>query len=233
MSSSNRRLAASALFSLAFGASVANATTISLGASSENYVLYGQGAYAPGLGTFTNQQGAETNTSTTTDILEGMITGSSSSALNSGFYTLYTTYSGTPIGSGGSEIQSYSIASSPNEFSYYFLDPSLDMPLVLTDTPSGSYTLPLITNGSFDGPGFSFAYTTATCTGVSSCSQNEVGLTPGATISGPVTISVSFADLPPPTPSVPEPATWAMMLAGMGAIGFAMRRRAKVNVSYA
>lgn len=28
--------------------------------------------------------------------------------------------------------------------------------------------------------------------------------------------------------AVPEPATWAMMLAGFGAIGFAMRRRSKV-----
>lgn len=30
---------------------------------------------------------------------------------------------------------------------------------------------------------------------------------------------------PPPPPSVPEPATWAMMLLGFGAIGAAMRRR--------
>ena len=35
------------------------------------------------------------------------------------------------------------------------------------------------------------------------------------------------------TSAVPEPATWAMMLAGMGMVGFAMRRRAKVAVSYA
>jgi hypothetical protein len=32
---------------------------------------------------------------------------------------------------------------------------------------------------------------------------------------------------------VPESATWAMMLVGMGAIGFAMRRRATVTVSHA
>lgn len=34
-------------------------------------------------------------------------------------------------------------------------------------------------------------------------------------------------------PSVPEPATWAMMLLGMGAIGFAARGRQHVSVSYA
>jgi hypothetical protein len=34
-----------------------------------------------------------------------------------------------------------------------------------------------------------------------------------------------------PTPAVPEPATWAMMILGMGAVGFAMRRRQKGNVT--
>lgn len=33
------------------------------------------------------------------------------------------------------------------------------------------------------------------------------------------------------TPAVPEPATWALMILGMGAVGYAMRRRAKVNTS--
>ena len=33
--------------------------------------------------------------------------------------------------------------------------------------------------------------------------------------------------------AIPEPATWAMMLAGFGAVGFAMRRRQKVAVSFA
>ena len=30
-------------------------------------------------------------------------------------------------------------------------------------------------------------------------------------------------------PAVPEPGTWAMMLVGFGAVGYGMRRRAKVN----
>lgn len=42
-------------------------------------------------------------------------------------------------------------------------------------------------------------------------------------------------NLPSATPAVPEPASWAMMILGMGAVGFAMRRRQKVitRVSYA
>jgi len=35
------------------------------------------------------------------------------------------------------------------------------------------------------------------------------------------------------TPAVPEPATWAMMLAGFGTVGYAMRRRRNVAVSFA
>lgn len=33
------------------------------------------------------------------------------------------------------------------------------------------------------------------------------------------------------TPAVPEPATWALMILGMGAVGFAMRRRKIVNMT--
>lgn len=38
---------------------------------------------------------------------------------------------------------------------------------------------------------------------------------------------------PPPTGAVPEPMTWATMVAGFGAIGTAMRRRRKVAVRFA
>lgn len=38
---------------------------------------------------------------------------------------------------------------------------------------------------------------------------------------------------PPPPPPIPEPATWAMMLAGFGAVGYSMRRRQNVKVSFA
>ena len=48
---------------------------------------------------------------------------------------------------------------------------------------------------------------------------DQGGRTDGATAnSGAILVT------DPPPPSVPEPATWAMMLAGFGAMGFAMRR---------
>lgn len=37
---------------------------------------------------------------------------------------------------------------------------------------------------------------------------------------------------PPPPPAIPEPATWGMMIAGMGAVGFAQRRRRRVQVAF-
>ena len=49
----------------------------------------------------------------------------------------------------------------------------------------------------------------------------------GEQSSGRVTVSVAGA-----TGAVPEPATWAMMLAGFGIIGGAMRRRQRVSVSF-
>lgn len=44
--------------------------------------------------------------------------------------------------------------------------------------------------------------------------------------------SIVRPSLPPPPPSVPEPASWAMMLAGFGAIGATMRRR-RVAIRFA
>lgn len=35
------------------------------------------------------------------------------------------------------------------------------------------------------------------------------------------------------TPAIPEPATWAMMIAGLGTVGYAMRRRRNMAISFA
>ncbi len=200
--------------------------TINLGLSNEDYVLYGQGAYAPGLGSFTNQQGSESYnsaTNTTTDTLSGSITGSTDPGLASGSYEFVTTYLGTPIGAGGTQIQSESNPSNPNFFFYSFLAPSVDVTVYLTGTPDGSYTIPLVTNGAFDGPGFSFFTPSDTCSGLTTlpCSQNNVGLTPGSSFSGAAEITI--------TTNVPEPSTWAMMLLGFAGLGYAGYRRVRAG----
>ena len=40
-------------------------------------------------------------------------------------------------------------------------------------------------------------------------------------------LSVDGGALPPPVPGIPEPETYALMLAGLGVVGFAARRRAR------
>jgi hypothetical protein len=54
----------------------------------------------------------------------------------------------------------------------------------------------------------------------------------GSTTADPASFSFNSVAA---TGAVPEPATWAMMILGMGAVGFAMRRRSavKTTVSYA
>jgi hypothetical protein len=78
------------------GVASAGTLFVATGPSSQNFTLYGQGAYSPGLGSFTIGQGAGTydsGTNTSTFILSGAIT-SGSPGLNSGTYEFITTYSG-------------------------------------------------------------------------------------------------------------------------------------------
>ena len=209
---------------LAAAASTAQAITVNMGPSAQNFTLYGLGPDAQGHATYRIGQGSSTfDGVTSTFTLSGAITGSDTAAFSSGTYDFITTYAGAdapmagPNAPGGIELTLGS-----NQFSYNFLAPSVRMVLLL-HTAGGDFSQTLFQNGQFLG-GFSFAYAAGTgCTGVAVCTQSNVGLTPGATISGPVTIGASFSSAIV-TP-VPEPATWAMMLAGFGGLGALLRRR--------
>src|ERR1700712_4785822 len=86
------QLMQSAFIAAILGGTSAGATTVSLGASNQDYTLYGQGAYSAGLGSFTNQQGGEsTGGGVTTDTLTGTIASSDSAAFASGSYAFITT----------------------------------------------------------------------------------------------------------------------------------------------
>jgi hypothetical protein len=65
--------------------------------------------------------------------------------------------------------------------------------------------------------------------------KNAGKTTPGLTLyvaKSDVKQDMLFWTYETPVPSIPEPASWAMMIVGMGAVGYSMRRR-KVDVSFA
>jgi hypothetical protein len=133
---------------------------------------------------------------------------------------LITTYAAT-------DIPPLGISAGPdpgpdaNFFNYAYLASDVSMVLQL-DTPGGNHAVPLVTNGLFDGPDFTFAYTgTEVCTGgVSPCDEASVALVDGATISGPMTISATF---PNPTP---EPGLFGLLgLCVCGLVVVAVRRK--------
>jgi hypothetical protein len=55
----------------------------------------------------------------------------------------------------------------------------------------------------------------------------------GGCTTGPVGFSLSARNPNPTGAAVPEPATWAMMIVGFGAIGASMRRKQRQTVNYA
>jgi hypothetical protein len=218
---------------LTVAAASAHAGTIDidLGASSQDFTLYGMGASSSngGFGTYTVGQGSSTFDGTTsTFTLSGSITGGSP-GFDSGTYTFVTTYLGADTPTAGPNAPfAFANPADPEEFFYASLAPSTSMVLDLFGTPTGDHVIPLVTAGMFDGPGFSFLFASTTCTGIAVCDQAGVGLTPGSSIFGPVTIGVSIT-----TADTPEPSTWAMMLLGFAGLGFAGYRRTRVAAASA
>lgn len=203
----------------------ASATSVALGAGSQSLTLYGQGPVALGIGSFKVGQGSSSYDGTTsTFTFSGAISGGDP-GFNSGTYSFVTSYAGLNMPEGGPAApHAQSNPANTNQFFYTFLDPTTTITLFL-NTPGQNYAIPLVTGGSFvAGTGFNFQFTTASCTGVAVCGQNNVGLTPGATIAGPVTIGASFT-VATVAPGVPEPEAWALMIIGFGFVGLAARHR--------
>ncbi|QYE33056.1 PEPxxWA-CTERM sorting domain-containing protein (plasmid) [Polymorphobacter sp. PAMC 29334] len=209
----------------------ANATSVALGAGSQSLTLYGQGPVAPGIGSFKVGQGSSSYDGTTsTFTFSGAISGGDP-GFNSGTYSFVTSYAGPDTTEGGPAApRAQSNPANVNQFFYTFLDPTTTVTLFL-DTPGQIYAIPLVAGGNFvAGGGFDFQFTTTSCTGVAVCGQNNVGLTPRATIAGPVTIGASFT-IATVAPGVPEPASWALMVLGFGLVGVSARYRNKVVVT--
>lgn len=95
----------------------------------------------------------------------------------------------------------------------------------------GSDNLYYLTGPSFlDGSGLGFTASDGSQTSLfyqDSASSYRITTFTGGFASGLVTASSSAVA------AVPEPAGWAMMIVGMGAVGFAMRRRRKVTTRIA
>lgn len=186
---------------------------MTLGASAQNFTLSGLGPAGNGNGQYSIQQGSCSNSAgLTTCTLSGAITGSSSALYASGNYSFVTTFATSDV----LPIQGQSTTPISNSFFYQFFAPDVNMSLLLSGTPSGNLTVPMVVNGAFAaGTAFSFGYVSTTCTGLGAtpCSQAAVGQVAGATIAGPVTMNASFS-------STPEPGTFGLtalsLLAGTG-----------------
>ena len=98
-------------------------------------------------------------------------------------------------------------------------------------SPFGANNLYYLTGPSFvDGSGLGFMTAAGTNVNLffqSSASSYRINTT------GPFTSSFVSATSAGVVAAVPEPATWAMMLIGFGAIGFAMRRRRSADLRLA
>jgi hypothetical protein len=191
----------------------ADTVSVNLGLSAQNYTLTGLGPNGSAQGTFLDEQGACTSAgATTTCHLTGLYTGSTP-GFTGGTYDFVTTYAtATPLQA--TEFNTNQFGFGPTD-----IPPGTTMFLDLHDAISGNHD-EAIYDGSFVGS-YNVTFATATCTGVSPCSQDSVGLTPGATVSGPITGGASFT-VPAASP-VPEPSL--LIFSGVPGMLLMVRRR--------
>jgi hypothetical protein len=210
-----------AFFTVVFAGPALHADiSVDMGPSAQNFTLTGLGPVGAGNGTWAIQQGSCTaSAGTTTCTLSGNLVAGGSPGFTSGTYALITTFATSDVNPiQGESLDIYPLPNS-NEFSYDFIASDVSMVLDLV-TPGGTFDVPLFTNGIFDA-NFSFSYTgTEVCTVVATCSQGLVGITHGATISGPVDIRASFAS------PVPEPSSVILLLSvGLFFVALTARNR--------
>ena len=196
-------------------------TIINLGASTQDFTEYGLGENPAGYANWNIAQGSGTsNGVTSTFTLSGSIASTNLAGFSTGTYTFVTTYAGTDTPYAGPLAPTgTSISPGSSYFQYSYIDPSTSMVLTLTNG-ANIFSETLVSAGAFTGAAFSFASTgNNVCTGVSVCTDYNVGITPGASDASPVTI---FVDIPA---AVPEPSTWAMMILGFFGVGLMAYRR--------
>lgn len=174
------KLAILSIFSLALTAAPASAI-VNLGLSSQSFGLAGIGGNSAGEGQNTVTWGTcafdGTNTNCT---LSGPYTGFGAG----GTYSFVLSYPGN----GAFPLKAVSQSPGSNLFSF---QATSQYSLVITLTPSSGAPISFYSFANFN-----FLFSSATCTGVASCAVGQVGLTPGATIVGPITGTFD------PTPSI-------------------------------
>jgi uncharacterized protein (TIGR03437 family) len=151
----------------------ASATIATLGLSNQNFGLTGIGANANAEGQSKVQWGTcafdGTNTNCT---LSGQFTGFA----GGGTYSFVLSYPGNGA------FPLIAVSQSPgNNFFTYQAKSAYSLVITLAETSGPSLVFYSFANFSF------FFTSAATCTGVTSCAVGQVGLTPNATISGPIT----------------------------------------------
>jgi uncharacterized protein (TIGR03437 family) len=181
------------------------AAVVTLGTSTQNFGLTGIGTNAAGQGQSLMSWGSCTFDGTnSTCVLSGPYTGLGPG----GTYSFTVSYPGN----GRFPLNAVTNPGS-NQF---FAQSTGNLNFVITLTPSTGSPI-----NFYSFANFNFVYSSPTCTGVSSCTVSQVGVTPNATITGPIT--GTFDPTPSITPSgalTPDgygsspntaPASWLVM----------------------